>query len=141
MTLMLVVIAGCGGGADHWDPNNVTVTVSPASANVAPSGTLDVQATINNLCKTCAPDALFVIGEMETDGASGSQCNWSTGDPQPVGPCPDGTIEVGIGASTKATFHAPNTTGTVHVIAEWFAQDPKTNQTIIKSATATITVQ
>ena len=132
----LFVISGCGGSSgDKFNPNNVSVTVSPASANVAVGGQVPVQATVNNDCSGCAPSVLWSIQEMQVNGATGAQCNWSGSTP-PDGPCPYGTIE-GT-ETTSVTFHAPSTTGTVHVEAEWtFISNPP----ISKTATSAITVQ
>src|SRR6266498_4347315 len=90
--ISLIVAAGCGGGASGFNPNDVTVTVSPASITIPASDQTTLQATVHGLCSSCAPSVIWMIAELQTNGASGAQCNWS-GNTQPVGPCPDGTIE------------------------------------------------
>jgi hypothetical protein len=44
--VLLIVIGGCGGGGSGFDPNNVTVTVSPAAVTIPASGTKTLQATV-----------------------------------------------------------------------------------------------
>ena len=137
----LLGVWGCGGGSQHFDPNSVTVTITPAKANVPAGGTLTLQGTVNGECSSCAPSLLFEIQEIMTPGASGTQCNWVTGDSLPAGPCPYGTLEIGLGLTTKAIFHAPSTPGTVHIIAEAFVPQTNSYIPISKTATATLTVQ
>ncbi len=109
--VLLIVIAACGGGG--FNENNLTVTVSPAAATVAESGQVTLQATIHGNCPGCTTLLFWSIAE-----ADGSQCNWNT--TPPPGPCPDGTLQgVAGGNSGTATYHAPSTSGTFHVIAEW----------------------
>ena len=133
--MSLMLMAGCGGGASGSNPNNVTVAVSPMSATIPASGEVTLQATVKG--SAGAASAVWFIAELAVNGASGSQCNWS-GATQPAGPCPDGTIE-GADASAALTvkYHAPSTTGTFHVTAEW---STLFNPVVIKDGTAVITV-
>ena len=134
--VLLIVIAGCGGGGFH--ANNVTVTVSPAAATVAASGQVTLQATVHSLCSGCVPAVTWTITELQTNGASGSQCNWQ-GTTPPAGPCPDGTIQGADAPSAlTVTYDAPSTSGTFHVVAEWC--DCLANPAIIKDGIAVITV-
>jgi hypothetical protein len=87
--VLLVAMAGCGGGSS-FDPNNVTVTVSPPAITIPASGQVTLQATVKG--SPAAPALTWSIAELQTNGASGSQCNWSGATP-PAGPCPDGTIQ------------------------------------------------
>src|SRR5215469_15407334 len=87
-SFVLVVFPGCGGGSG-FDPNKVTVTDSPAAATIPAGGQVTLQATVTG---TPTPFATWAIAELQTNGASGSQCNW-LGTTPPSGPCPDGTIE------------------------------------------------
>jgi hypothetical protein len=137
--VLLIAIAGCGGGSTKWNPNNVSVTVSPATTNVAVGGQVTLHGAVNNDCDTCTPDLLWSIQELQVNGATGAQCNWLTGDTPPTEGCPYGTLELPVGNdTTTATFHAPGTTGTVHIVAEWtLISDPP----ISKTATAAVTVQ
>jgi hypothetical protein len=132
--VLLIVIAGCGGGSGVG-PNNVTVTVSPAAVTIPPSGQVTLQATVTG--SPGAPFANWTIAELQTNGGSGAQCNWS-GTTPPVGPCPDGTIQ-GADAppALTVTYHAPSTSGTFHVIAEW---STAFNPVITKDGTSVITV-
>jgi hypothetical protein len=136
--VLLLVIAGCGGGG--FNENKVTVSVSPAAATVAASGQVTLQATVRGLCSSCAPLVTWSIVELQTNGASGSQCNWQ-GTTPPAGACPDGTIQ-GADATPVAltvTYHAPSASGTFHVTAEWC--DCLANPPVVKDGTAAITVQ
>ena len=133
--VLLIVVAGCGGGGGT-NFNNVTVTVSPATAIVPVSDQTTLQAKVTGVSGT--PALTWAITELQTNGASGAQCNW-LGTTPPAGLCPDGTIQ-GADASpyTPVTYHAPNTSGTFHIVAQW---STAFNPVIIKNGTAVITVQ
>ena len=132
--VLLVAMAGCGG-AGSVDPNNVSVTVSPSAVTIPASSQVTLQATVKG--SSAAPALSWSIADLQTNGASGSQCNWS-GATQPAGPCPDGTIE-GADASSSLTvkYHAPSTAGTFHVTAQW---STAFNPVVVKDGTAVITV-
>jgi hypothetical protein len=139
--VLLIVIAGCGGGGGGgFDPNKVTVTVSPAAATVAASGQVTLQATVGGCNNpSCIPSVLWSIAELP---GLGGQCNWSGNTPPspPVGgPCLDGTIKGAdaVPLNLTVTYFAPSTSGTFHVVAEW---DFISNPPIIKTGTAVITV-
>jgi hypothetical protein len=134
--VLLIVIAGCGGGSGV-DFNKVVVTVSPTAATIHASGQVTLQATVTG---TGAPSNFvgWSIAELKNNppGGSGSQCNWL--DTPPAGPCPDGTIQqVTVSDFQTVTYHAPSTSGTFHVMAEW---STAFNPVIIKDATSVITV-
>jgi hypothetical protein len=133
--VLLIAISGCGGGNEGYNPNDVSVSVSPPSTTVSAGGQTTIVATVNGLCNTCAPQVLWSIKEMEDVAGGGAQCNWFDGAP-PTGPCPFGTID---GAQTTTViFHAPSSAATVHVVAEWTTLfDP----IVTRTATSTITVQ
>ena len=132
--VLLIVIAGCGGGSS-FDPNNVTVTVSPAAVTIPASGQVTVQATVNG--NPAAPVLTWRIAELQTNGSSGAQCNWQ-GTTPPAGPCPDGTIQqLTVLNFQTVTYYAPSTPGTFHVIVEW---STAFSPIIIKDATSVITV-
>jgi hypothetical protein len=136
--VLLIVIAGCGGGGRGFDPNKVTVTVSPAAPTVAANGQVALQATVGGCVNpSCIPSVQWTIAELQTNGQSGAQCNWQ-GTTPPTGPCPDGTIQgTDAGTALTVTYLAPSTSGTFHVVAVWQTFfDP----IIIKQATAVITV-
>jgi hypothetical protein len=134
--LLLIVTAGCGGGGKGVDSNNVTVNVAPASVTVSASGQVTLQATVKGTSNDATAAVTWSIDEQKTDGASGAQCVWL--DTPPDGPCPDGTIEqTTAGNFLTVTYHAPSTSGTFHVTAEWSTLfDP----VIIKDGTSVITV-
>jgi hypothetical protein len=133
--MSLIVTAGCGGGASGPNANDVTVAVSPMSVTIPVSGQVTLQATVKG--SPGAPSATWFIAELMTNGSSGSQCNWS-GTTQPVGSCPDGTIEVAdVSPSLTVKYHAPSTAGTFHVTAEW---STLFSPVVVKDGTAVITV-
>jgi hypothetical protein len=78
---------------------------------------------------------VWLITKLQTNGASGAQCNW-LGDTPPVGPCPDGTIQGAGAVSPTVTYLAPTTSGTFHVVAEYSLAF----STIVKDGTAVVTV-
>ena len=130
--VLLIVIAGCGGGSG-FDPNKVVVIVSPATVAIPASGQVTLQASVTS---SPAPVVNWFIAELTTNGASGAQCNWVGGTP-PAGPCPDGTIQqVTVGNSQTVTYYAPGISGTFHVIAEWTLW----GSPVIKEGTSVITV-
>jgi hypothetical protein len=133
---LLIVITGCGGGYSQSDLNKVTVTVSPAAVTIPAGGEVTLHATVTG--SPGAPFALWSIAELQTNGASGAQCNWSDTTP-PAGPCPDGTIqgEDTPPLSVTVTYHAPSTSGTFHVIAEW---STAFTPAVIRDGTSVITV-
>ncbi len=129
--VLLIVISGCGSGSS-FDPNNVTVSVSPAAATIPASGQVTLQATVKG--SPAAPALTWSIAELQTNGASGAQCNWS-GTTPPAGPCPDGTIQGADASSLTVMYLAPSTSGTFHVIAQ-----ANVSLTLVKDGTAVVTV-
>ena len=129
--VLLVAMAGCGGGSSV-DPNNVNVTVSPSAVTIPASSQVTLQATVKG--SSAAPALSWSIAELQTNGASGSQCNWS-GTTPPAGACPDGTIQGADASSLTVTYLAPSTLGTFHVIAQ-----ANVSLTLVKDGTAVITV-
>ena len=87
--VLLIVIAGCGGGSSS-DPNNVAVTASLSAVTIPASGQVTLLATVKG--SPGAPGLTWRIAELQTNGASGAQCNWQ-GTAPPAGACPDGTIQ------------------------------------------------
>jgi hypothetical protein len=133
--VLLVVIAGCGGGAGGgFDPNNVTVIVSPAAVTIPTSDQVVLQATVNGFPSGTSAPMNWTIAELKANGASGAQCNWQDTTP-PAGPCPDGTIQGADASSLTVTYHAPSTSGTFHVVAE-----SNVSLTMVKDGTSVITV-
>jgi hypothetical protein len=114
--ILLVVIPGCGGGGGGFDPNHVSVAVSPAAVTISTSDQLTLKATVNGLCSTCVSS---INGWSITEN-NGAVCTWF--DTLPFGPCPAGTIQAtanGSASTLTVTYHAPSTSGTFHVVAEW----------------------
>jgi len=115
--ILLAVIPGCGGGGGGgFDPNKVSVSVSPAAVTIPTSDEVMLKATVNGLCSTCASS----INEWSIIENNGAVCTWF--DTLPLGPCPAGTIQAtanGIASTLTVTYHAPSTSGTFHVVAEW----------------------
>lgn len=116
LLILLVVIPGCGGGGGGFDPNKVTVAISPPAATIPASDQVTLKATVSGLCSTCAS----AINEWSITENNGTPCTWF--DTPPFGPCPGGTIQAtanGLASTLTVTYHAPGTPGTFHVIAEW----------------------
>jgi hypothetical protein len=112
---LLIVIAGCGGGGSSFNPNNVTVNLAPASPTVTANGQVLLQVTVNNECPSCSVGSIF-WSVTENGNAS---CTWI--DTLPAGPCPAGTVQLtgaNSSASLTATYFAPGTPGTYHVVAD-----------------------
>jgi hypothetical protein len=137
LLVLLIFITACGSGGGSLDPNfpnNVTVTVSPSAVTIPANGQVTLQATVKG--SPINTVSSWTITELKINGASGAQCNW-LGTTPPVGSCPDGTIQGADTPQFPVTYHAPSTSGTFHVIAEWaFIGQPPVN----KDATAVITV-
>lgn len=129
--VLLMAMAGCGGGSS-FDPNNVTVTVSPPAVTVPSNGQVTLQASVKG--SPAAPALTWSIAELQTNGATGSQCNWS-GDTPPAGPCPDGSIQGADAGSSTVTYIAPSTSGTFHIVAQ-----ATVSLTVVKDGQAVITV-
>jgi hypothetical protein len=138
----VVLLGGCGSG-QSYNPNNVTVTVSPATATIPASGKIRLQATVNSLCSGCAASIANwgITEDAETGDPSGFTCAWFTDNGPPTRQCPAGTIEEtpgGPSSSLTVTYHAPPTPGTYHVIAQWSGGFGSGSPT--KDGTAVITV-
>jgi hypothetical protein len=130
---LLIVIAGSCGTGNGYNANNVTVTISPATATTAANGQVPLQAMVNNFCQTCTPEIVWSIAEN-----SGTNCTWVDMNTPPIGPCPGGTIQ-GQGTqgpdSTTVIYFAPSTGGTFHVTASQLVTLSEN-----KSGTSVITV-
>ena len=115
--LAMLIATGCGEtNKDKGFANNVTVSISPATVSVAANSQVTLQATVNGLCSGCASDIFaWSISEDATEGAS--NCDWFD-TPNAVS-CPAGTIQETTQSTLTVTYHAPNTPGTYHVVAEW----------------------
>jgi hypothetical protein len=95
LLVLMSTIVGCGGGGDGFDPNRVTVTVSPAAVTIPITDPLTLQATVKGLWSTC----VSTINEWRVTENNGSPCTWF--DSPPLGPCPGGTIEA-VGGATSS---------------------------------------
>ncbi len=112
--VLLMVITGCGTGNNSFDPNNVTVTVSPPAVTIPANGQVILQATVRGLCSACTVNIqLWSISE----NPSGADCATYVGI-TPPGPCPAGTIQIPSGSALTVTYFAPSTPGTFHVNTE-----------------------
>jgi hypothetical protein len=112
--VLLIVSAGCGTG-NGFNPNNVTVSVSPATATIPTNGQVPLQATVQGLSSGYISSiSLWTV----TENPSGADCATDVGI-VPPGPCPAGTIQITGGDELTVTYFAPSTPGTYHVSAEW----------------------
>jgi hypothetical protein len=118
LLVVTTAMTGCSTGGG-FNANNVTVTVSPATAAVPASGKAVLMATVHGLCSTCVPSInLWYVNE--NNPANGSICDWFT--TPPTAPCPAGTIQLtegGDSSTLTVTYFAPSTPGTYHVVAQW----------------------
>ena len=111
--VLLIVSAGCGTG-NGFNPNNVTVSVSPATATIPTNGQVPLQATVNGLSSGYISSiSLWTV----TENPSGADRATLVGI-VPPGPCP-ATIQLTGGGELTVTYFAPSTPGTYHVNAEW----------------------
>jgi hypothetical protein len=110
----LIVSAGCGTD-NKLNPNNVSVSVSPATATTSTNGQVPLQATVQRL-PSGGPTSisLWTITENPSDADSATYVSIV-----PPGPCPAGTIQIASGDELTVTYFAPSTPGTYHVNAEW----------------------
>jgi hypothetical protein len=113
LALLAVLGANCGNGG--YNSENVTVTVSPATATVPENGQQPLQATVNHFCSGCVPQIEWSVAEN-----NGLGCTWADPNTPPLGPCPGGTIQ-GQGPqgilSENVIYFAPSTAGTFHISA------------------------
>jgi hypothetical protein len=117
---LIVICVGCGGGG--YNANDVTVSVSPATATVSENGQMAFKATITGECEGCVPTITWSISED-----SESNCTWI--ETPPTGPCPGGTVQVPeFSGSLTATYFAPNTSGSFHIVASEFVTYTQTQQ-------------
>jgi len=107
-----MVTASCGA-SNSFNPNNVTVSVSPTTATIAANGTATLQATVQGL-----PYASSITRWSVAENPIGAICATFVGI-VPSGPCPAGTIEIADGNELTVTYFAPSAPGTYHVHAEW----------------------
>ena len=112
----IVPIASTGCGTSNGlNPNNVTVSVSPATASIPASGQVPLQATVQGLSSGYISSiSLWTV----TENPSGADCATYVGI-VPPGPCPAGTIQIAGGDELTVTYVAPDKPGTYHINAEW----------------------
>jgi hypothetical protein len=112
--VLLIVSGGCGTG-NGFNPNRVTVTVSPATATVPAGGQVPLQAAVQGLgAGYISSINLWTV----TENPNGADCATDVGI-VPPGPCPAGTIQITSANELTVTYIAPSTPGTYHVNAEW----------------------
>jgi hypothetical protein len=132
LTISLMVSAGCGAGG--FNPNNVTVTVSPPTATIPESGQVALQAKVNGECAGCVPFYNWLISEND-----GAECTFE--DTPPIGPCPGGTLQQATGISgPTVTYIAPGAPGTFHVVGQSLYYNSLGPASVIKQGTSVITV-
>lgn len=113
--VLLIVSASCGISGNKLNPNNVSVSVSPATAATPTNGQVPLQATVQGLPSAYISSiSLWTI----TENPSGADCATDVGI-TPPGPCPAGTIQLTDADELTVTYFAPSTPGTYHVNAEW----------------------
>jgi hypothetical protein len=137
--VLLVVIAGCGAGSTgSFNPDNVTVSVSPATATITTNGQVPLQATVLGLSSISISD---ISAWTVAENPIGANYATDVGIIPPE-PCPAGTIQILTGGELTVTYFAPSTPGTYHVNAEWEDFVNFTGPPIAtKTGTSVITVQ
>ena len=106
--LLTFICIGCGG---RYNANDVTVSISPATATVPENGQMAFNATVNHFCEGCVPQLNWFISED-----SGASCTWT--ETPPTESCPAGTVQVSeMLGSLTATYFAPSGSGTFHLVA------------------------
>lgn len=129
---LLLVTVGCGAG--RFNPNNVTVNISPAAATIPESGQVKLQLTVDGNCAGCVPFYNWLVSEN-----SGTNCTWV--DTPPTGPCPGGTLQESTSLSGPAvTYLAPDAPGTFHAIGQALYYSNLGPATTVKQATSVIKV-
>jgi hypothetical protein len=130
--LGLLLVVGCGAG--RFDPNNVTVNISPAAATIPESGQVKLQLTVHGNCAGCVPFYNWLVSEN-----NGTNCTWV--DTPTTGPCPGGTLQESTSLSGPAvTYLAPDTPGAFHAIGQALYYSNLGSATTVKQATSVITV-
>jgi hypothetical protein len=131
--IAVLLLDSCGSGLPH--SNHVTATVTPAQATVAASGTVALEGDATGF--TQSPIVSWWVQEAHNTGG-GDDCGYL--QPPPMSPCPYGYVIFGSVTQfpSSATYYAPLTPGTYHVIF-WASQFTEFDH-LSKTATATITV-
>ena len=130
--LTAVLLAACGSRLPH--SGDVTVTVAPATATVAAGGNVVLEGNATGF--TRSPIVVWRVQEAQATG--GDDCGYL--NPPPASPCQFGYVIFGSVTQfpSSATYYAPSTPGTYHVIFE--ATQNTTFDYLTKTATAAITV-
>ena len=137
--VLLIAIAGCGSGASGigFNPNNVTVSVSPPTAAILTNGQVPLQATVQGLSSGYISSISFWI---VAENPPGAECATFVGI-VPPGPCPAGTVQLADGSELTVTYFAPSTPGTYHLSAQWdYSPNFNGPPSVIKIGTSVITV-
>lgn len=130
------LIAGCGGGLPH--SSEVSVSITPAQANVKPGGTVSLTGTQAGFTQT--PIVSWWIQESKAKDFN-NDCGKLDTQKKDFTGCPEGFVmfhDVTTVPST-ALYYAPSTPGTYHVTLQmvevccWF-------DSVTRTAEAPITV-
>lgn len=135
--LLCAVVNGCGNGLPH--SSDITVTVSPASATVAVSGTVTLAGSATGFTRT--PLIQWWIQEShDIDRMNGCGILMANQLPPSPSSCPFGYVAYPNVDSIPSTavYHPPATPGTYHVTVEM--TQVVTFDSVSKTAIATITV-
>jgi hypothetical protein len=125
-------VVNCGSGLPH--SNQVTASVTPASASVTAGGSVTLKGDAVGF--TASPIVSWWIQEAKASG--GDDCGYLT--LPPTSSCEWGYVVFGTVTQfpSQATYYAPSTPGTYHVVFE--ATQNTAFDYLTKTVTATITV-
>lgn len=135
----IFLLASCGtGGLPHT--NQVTASVTPSQATIAPGGSLVL--TGNAVGFTASPIVRWWVQESrDIDRYNYNDCGLLSSQTPPQSGCPYGYVMFADVTTfpSSATYYAPSTRGTYHVTFE--ASQVVEFDSLTKTVQATITVQ
>ncbi len=127
-----LLLGGCGSGLPS--SSRVNLMIMPAQASVSAGGTVALTGNATGFTQT--PIVQWWIQEAQATG--GDNCGYL--QPPAASPCEFGYVMFGSVSQfpSSATYYAPSTAGTYHVVFE--ASQFSEFDHLTKTATATITV-
>ena len=136
VTVFLVFLLGCGNNLPH--SGQVSVSVSPSQATIAPNGSVTLNGTASGFTASVM-GRWWIQESYEVDRIK--NCGLLTTEAPPQSGCLNGYVmyDEKMAVPSTATYYAPSAPGTYHVTFE--ATQFDTFDHLSKTAQATITVQ